>query len=170
MAHKEGSTLRNLRRLAAVVLASLAWLPTGAMPASAVSAQVITGSGIIGPGLPGPTGGTVSNSVHFGGPADGVFTVSSADFGACWFDFNGSTIDSLAVGQGGGIAVCSGTGVLGGTIYLYCELSLTRVGLTLVFTGSCNTGLRPAVLVCEWIPTNVNPFTAYDIVCPAVQV
>jgi hypothetical protein len=135
----------------------------GQMPASAAAAGVVVGGGIIVPGVPGPTGGTVANSVHFNGTATGVFVGGSADAGSCNIDFSGSGTDSTAVGQGTGTATCNGTGVLGGSISLSCPLAYTRVAVIVVVIGACAGG-GPLVGAFVFVPTNVNPTTAYQLV------
>jgi hypothetical protein len=169
MANKGGNALRNLRRLAAIVLASLALLQTGAPPASAAAWGVAVGSGIIVPGVPGPSGGTVSNSVHFNGTVTGAFVSGSAEVGSCSSDFSGSGTDSTAVGQGSGNLTCNGTGVLGGSISYNCALSYVRVGVIIIYTGAC-VGGGITVWICAWVPTNVNPTTAHQYLCTMVTV
>jgi len=146
----------------AIIISAMAMLaPTTAY---AAAAGVITGSGTIGPnGVPGPTGGTVTNSdVRFNGTATGVFVGATADAGSCAISFSGSGSDSTAVGSGSGSASCNGTGVLGNSISLNCSVNYTRVGVTVIITGSCGASVLVGVFV--FIPTTVNPTTSYQLV------
>jgi len=153
--------LKHVRRLAAIVLASLAVLQGGGSPVQAQAASGVAATGTVSPGIPMlPTDPPVSNNYSFGGTMAGVFETVP---GTCNLAFNGTGTDTLLQGTGHGNYTCNGSG-----INISCTVGFSRTGTVVIVSGTC-TGTSAGVT--QWVCTAVplGPL-GYALVCVTVIV
>jgi hypothetical protein len=154
--------MHSMRKLT-ILMALAAPLTTYLAPAHAAVSDVasVSGSGMISPGLP-TTGCAVQTSVTFSGTA----TVQGDEAGTYSVTFtggSGTTCETLSSG--------AGTGTLSGGVS--GNVSYSRNGNIVTLTGnSIQVGSSPAHTitagVCQFVPTNANPVTKYNLTCQVV--
>jgi hypothetical protein len=75
----------------------------------------------------------------------------------------GTSTETATMGSGSGTESCNGAGVS-----YVCNVIWNGVGTVTVKTGSCwgSDGTNATMEArCDWVPTNLNPTTAYDGEC-----
>jgi len=154
---------RMIRLVAAVISAVTMLAMMVPAPADAATVAFVQGVGTITPGIPTDPLATVSNSVTFGGTMTGVLGTS---VGSCAVSVTGVQTDTLAMGNGSGTMNCSG----GPTGPSMCTINWRRVGIWLLYIGTCQGPFAGTVVwLCVLVPNNVPP-TSYTMVCKSVIV
>jgi len=120
----------------------------------------VTGSGAINPGLP-TTGCAVHPAVTFAGTVTFTPNSRNANLSGGSLTFNGTGSACATVTQDSGSGTLSG--VFSGTV------SFVRSGNGVQVTGTVtlNGSAEFVTADCEFVPTNANPTTAYQLACQA---
>jgi hypothetical protein len=146
----------------AMATAVVAMVGQGGAFAAAGDVVAVAGQGTISPGLP-TTGCAVQTDITFSGTGAVVGTDGNAIPATVNFDGNsGSTCETLNAGQGSGTL----SGTLTGNVTYQRTGAIVQVDGQVSVLGSPQR--KPLVAICVFVAVNVNPVTAYVLVCASV--